>query len=67
MKTEITFTAIFARATTLVDGGWRISFDVSESDAKDLHLLSQMRNKLLQVAVVGVKPSPIVNDYDVII
>lgn len=51
----LTFTAIFARATTLVDGGWRISFDLSNDEAKALHILSELREHLLQIAVVAVE------------
>lgn len=48
----ITFQAIFQKFTTLIDGGYRVSFDVSENEAKSLFQLSQMRESVLQVAIV---------------
>jgi hypothetical protein len=55
---SLTFTATFARAATLVDGGWRISFDVSNEEAKALHILSELREHLLQIAVIAVEGIP---------
>lgn len=54
----LTFTVTFARATTLIDGGWRISFDVSNSEARALHILSELREHLLQIAVIAVEGMP---------
>lgn len=56
MKSEqgITFKAIFNRATTTVDGGWRISFDVPESEAGSLLELAVLRGCVFQVAVVPI-------------
>lgn len=48
----IAFQATFSKATTLVDGGWRVSFDVNPDDAAKLAILSQWRDQLLQLAVV---------------
>lgn len=48
----ITFQAIFQKFTTLIDGGYRVSFDVSENEAKSLFQLSKMRESVLQVAIV---------------
>ena len=51
-QNALTFTAIFARATTLVDGGWRISFDLSNDEVKAIHVLSELRDQLLNIAIV---------------
>ena len=48
----ITFSATFSKASTLVDGGWRVSFDVNPDDAAKLAALSQFRDRLLQLAVI---------------
>lgn len=51
----ITFQAIFQKLTTLVDGGYRITLDVSQNEAKNLFTLSQLRTSLLQVAVLPIE------------
>lgn len=48
----ITFQAIFQKFTSLIDGGYRVSFDVSENDAANLVQLSQLRENVLQIAIV---------------
>jgi hypothetical protein len=50
----LTFVAAFHKATTTVDGGWRISFDVSEDEAKTVAQLSVLRGELLQLAVIPI-------------
>lgn len=54
MKDGITLNAIFVRATTTSDGGWRISFDVSSDEARSVLQLSQMRDSLLQLGILPV-------------
>ncbi len=58
MKTNeqgITFQAVFNKATTTVDGGWRISFDVPESEAANLLELAGLRGCVFQVACVPIE------------
>lgn len=50
----LTFQAIFCKATTLTDGGWRVSFDLSEDAAKEVSILTQLRGSVLQVAVIPI-------------
>lgn len=52
----ITFAAIFGKATTTVDGGWNVTFQVSQDHATQLMQLSTLRDTLLQVAVIPVMP-----------
>lgn len=52
MSTCVSFKAILQKATTLVDGGWRVSFDVAEDDTQAILILSQMRDTDLHVGVV---------------
>lgn len=52
-KQGITFKAIFYKATSLVDGGWRVSFDLSAQDWAIAAELSQT-NQVLQVGIVPV-------------
>jgi hypothetical protein len=50
----ITFQAIFGKATTTVDGGWNVTFAVSQEEAKQVLQLSQLRDSVLQVAVIPI-------------
>jgi hypothetical protein len=56
MQDGITFQAIFQKFTTLIDGGYRVTFDVSQNDAQKLFQLSQVRESLLQIAVIPIGP-----------
>lgn len=53
-KDGITFAAVFSKATTTVDGGWNITFSVSQDEASNVMLLSELREMLLQVAIVPI-------------
>ena len=48
----ISFQAVFTKATTLVDGSWRISFDVNPSQVPEIIKISQLLGYSLQVAVI---------------
>jgi hypothetical protein len=48
----ITFRAIFNKITTTVDGGWRLSIDVDNSEKDKLNELANYRDNLLAVAIV---------------
>lgn len=50
----ITFNAIFAKATTLVDGGWRISLDLEYFEGPKVSELAKLSNQVLQVAIVPI-------------
>jgi hypothetical protein len=50
----VTLQAVFAKATTTVDGGWNITLSVDASQAKDILALAQLRDTVLQCAFVPV-------------
>lgn len=54
MKNGITFEAIFAKATTTVDGGWNVTFSLNQDESEQIAALSAHRGELLQVAVIPV-------------
>jgi len=45
-------TAIFQSARTTVDGGWRISFDVDESQGEIISQIVKMKEQALHVVVI---------------
>ena len=47
-----TLIGTFSKATTLVDGGWRISFDLDEHQAKEIAEITKMRNKVVFISVI---------------
>ena len=53
-ENQFTLQAIFSKAITTVDGGWRISFDVDASESVTIAQLSQFRDTLLQLAIIPV-------------
>lgn len=48
----ITFQAIFSGARTTLDGGWKITLDVDQSQTKEMLQLIQMRDQLLQIGAI---------------
>jgi hypothetical protein len=58
----ITFQAILNAIRTTVDGGWRVSFDIPQSEAEAIMQLAGKRDENLQVAVVT--SMDILNRYD---
>lgn len=52
MKEPIAIQAVFNKAVTTVDGGWRISFDTSEDMAAKIAELSLQRGESLYVVVM---------------
>jgi len=44
--------AIFARATTLVDGGWRISFDVPQEEAAKIAAISALNREVVHLMIL---------------
>lgn len=43
--------AIFNKATTLIDGGWRVSFDLSEQNSQEISEIVSMKNENLFLVV----------------
>lgn len=57
---SVTLQAILAKVQSTTDGGWRLTFDVSDSDTAAVMKVSPLRNDtLLQLAII-----PIDEDYD---
>lgn len=56
----ITFKAFFSKATTTVDGGWRISFDLGEWEADKVSKIANTKGRSLQVAII---PDPSEDEY----
>lgn len=48
----ITFSSVLNKITTTIDGGWRITFDVSDSESENMTDLAMMRNRRLQIGIV---------------
>lgn len=55
MSEGITFRAYFSKASTLVDGGWRISFDLSGDLGKVAAQVAALGGQDLQIAIVPVE------------
>ena len=53
-RVAITFSATLSRLTTTLDGGWRVSFDVSQSDCDAMMALSELRDVELALAIARV-------------
>lgn len=57
---SITFQAIFYKAQTVIDGGIRISLDISPDQAQAMVELIKLQGRILEVAIV---PHPKESDY----
>jgi hypothetical protein len=55
MKKEevISFKALFNKATTTIDGSWRISIDLGEHDGDTVMKISALKDKILNIALVA--------------
>lgn len=51
----ITFLGTFFKASTLIDGGWRISFDIDSEQAAKVVQLSTLKDSLLQFAIIPIE------------
>lgn len=52
---SVKLNAVFSKATTTVDGGWRITFDCSYQEAERILQISAWRDMLVDVIV---SPAP---------
>lgn len=48
----VAFKAVLSGARTTVDGGWRVTLDVAQTDSQAIMELSKLRDMNLMVAVV---------------
>lgn len=55
---HVTFQAVFNKAQTVIDGGLRISFDLSPDQAQAMIDLIRLQGRVLEVAIV---PHPDLN------
>ena len=56
-KLGLSFTAIFNSARTTVDGGWRITFDLSNTDSDKISEIAALQHQLLQIAIIPIGDS----------
>lgn len=49
---QIAMPVIFKKATTTVDGGWSVSFDVDSSQADNITKIAAMRDEMLYLVIV---------------
>ena len=49
---NITFQAIFNKATTTLDGGWNVTLSLPSSEALQVTQLATLTEQLLQVAII---------------
>lgn len=50
----ISFTATLFKIATETSGGWRVQFDIPESESESIMDLSKLREQLLQIAVIPI-------------
>lgn len=55
MSEGIVLHAALDKISTVKDGGWRVSFDVSESETQGILQLAQLRETLLTLVIVQTK------------
>jgi hypothetical protein len=51
----VTLQAIFSRAVTTTDGGWNLTFSVASNEAAQVLQIAQLRDMVLQLAVIPVE------------
>jgi hypothetical protein len=51
---SICFKALFSKASTLVDGSWRVSFDVNITEISEIVKLAKLLGDNLQIAVIPI-------------
>jgi hypothetical protein len=49
----LVFKCTFSKATTLIDGGWRVSFDLSEYDGDIVSKIAKLKDSILQIAILN--------------
>lgn len=64
MSEGITFRAYFSKATTLIDGGWRISFDLSQGSGITAAQVAAMNGQALQIGIVPMESSDPLEDLN---
>lgn len=52
LENQICLNAYFAKATTLVDGGWRISFDLLSTESQSIADLALLKDQGLCLVVM---------------
>lgn len=49
--TDLKFSAILNVARTMIDGGWRVTFDIPENESAKVAVLTQLRDRILTLTV----------------
>ena len=49
----ISFTAIFNKANTTVDGGWRLTLDLDQSEYEAIQKIVALRECVLRIVVIN--------------
>lgn len=49
--TSIKLQALFSSARSLVDGGWRLSFDINPTEIPQLTQIAQLKDKILNIEI----------------
>jgi hypothetical protein len=62
--TGISFTAILYQAKTDPSGGWKVTFDVPESDANAILELSKCRDIILSVGIIPTAQPKSKDEFD---
>lgn len=50
----ISFSAVFSKFTTTVDGGGRLTFDFPETEMEQISEIMLLRGKVLQIGIVDI-------------
>lgn len=48
---KLTLSAIFSKASTIIDGSWNITFNVNDIDADKVILVSKLKDQLLRLTI----------------
>jgi len=51
---QFAFQAILNRLTTTVDGGWKITFEIDNSETNTITELAKYKDAMLQLAIVPI-------------
>ncbi len=49
---ELIFDAIFSKATTSLDGAWKLTFDVNSTEVVNIAKIARLMNKALKLVVI---------------
>jgi hypothetical protein len=50
--TGVSFRAVISKVTTTIDGGWKVTLDLSANESEQALALAQLRDQLIQFGAV---------------